>query len=434
MTVARMWHALGERARRDDPIRVALVGAGQMGQGLAATLGRLPGMRLLAVADLDLERARRALHHAGAAPSNVTEALTDRAAQAALARGCAVATTIPDIIPGVPVDVVVDATGDPLQAALTAVRAIEARRHIVLLSVEADVTVGHVLASRAREAGVVYTGAAGDEPAATKELVDFARFVGFEVICAGKGKNNPLDRSATAASLAAEARAKGMNPRMLAEFVDGTKTMVEMACLANATGLVPDVRGMHGARASAAELARVFVPVHDGGVLTRRGVVDFAMGVAPGVFVVIHTDHPILQDELRYLKIGDGPHFALYRPYHLASIETPLSIAAAALCGEATIAPAGPPRAEVVTMAKRALREGDRLELPGEATVYGLIESAEIAAEEGLLPIGLAPDAEVLVDMAPHQPIRWRDVRVRPTPLLKLRSEQDRMFALEVNR
>lgn len=434
MTLAGIREALARRARRQEPVRVGLVGAGQMGQGLAAVLGRIPGLRLVAVADLVGERARAALHHAGTAAADVAEVETEADAVAALGRARAVATTTPALLPSLPVDVVVDATGIPLQAASTALRAIEAGRHAVLLSVEADVTVGHLLARRAEQAGVVYTGAAGDEPAATKELVDFARLLGFEVVCAGKGKNNPLDRRATATSLAREAHARGLNPRMLAEFVDGTKTMVEMACLANATGLVPDVRGMHGASATPAQLSRVFVPAEDGGILTRRGVVDFAFGVAPGVFVVIHTDHRVVQEELRYLKIGEGPYFALHRPYHLASIETPLSIAAAALERQATIAPAGVPRAEVIAVAKRALRKGERLGLPGEDTVYGLIEGSETAAEEGLLPLGLAPNAELGVDLAADEPIRRADVTVEENLLWTLRVEQDRLFALEVAR
>lgn len=419
---------LVERERSGQPVRIGLVGAGQMGLGLAAVLGRIPGMRLAVVADLVLNRALDAFREGGTPREEIVEAGTARAARSALAQGRRVITAEGTLVPDLPVDVVVDATGIPLQAALTAERAIQAKRHIVLLSVEADVTVGHLLARRAAEAGVVYTGAAGDEPAATKELVDFAQFLGFEVICAGKGKNNPLDRRATARSLEAEGRARGMNPRMLAEFVDGTKSMVEMACLANATGLIPDVRGMHAAKATPVELAKVFIPIEDGGILKRRGVVDFAIGVAPGVFVVIHTDHPVIQEELRYLKMGDGPYFALYRPFHLTSIETPVSIARAALDLEPSIAPLPVPRAEVITVAKRALRRGERLGLAGEDTVYGLIEEADIAREEGLLPMGLAPNAQVLVDLAPDQPIRWEDVAVAETPLLGMRKEQDRMW------
>lgn len=416
---------LAERERAGAPIRVGLVGAGQMGLGLAAVLGRIPGMRLVAVADLVVGRAAAALRQNGAERAKIAEARTGVEARAASARGRLVATVAPEAVTELPVDVVVDATGVPLQAALTASWAMEARRHVILLTVEADVTVGHLLAKRAAEAGVVYTGATGDEPAATKELVEFAEFLGFEVVCAGKGKNNPLDRRANAQSLAAEARTSGVNPRLLAEFVDGTKSMVEMACLANATGLLPDVRGMHGAKATPAELAHVFIPEADGGILRRRGVVDFAMGAAPGVFVVVHTDHPVIHEELRYLKLGAGPYFALFRPFHLTSIETPVSIARAALEGEASICPLPTPVAEVITVAKRRLQSGERLGLAGEDTVYGLIEEAAVACRENLLPLGLAARAEVLRDLEADQPIRWDDVEVDDTPLLTMRREQD---------
>ena len=425
----RLTRRLIERERTGHPVQVGLVGAGQMGVGLGAALSRVPGMRLAAVADVVPERAATALREAGAGQGEIVEAGTGAAARAAHARRRRVATTAMEVVMELPVDVVVDATGIPLQAALTAARAIEAGRHIVLLTVETDVTVGHLLAQRATEAGVVYTGAAGDEPAATKELVEFAEFLGFEIICAGKGKNNPLDRRATDRTLAAEGRTRGVNPRLLAEFVDGTKSMVEMACLANATGLVPDVRGMHGATATPGELAAVFVPAADGGILTRRGVVDFAIGVAPGVFVVVRTDHPVIREELRYLKLGAGPYFALYRPYHLASVETSVSIARAALDGEATIAPRATPSAEVIAVAKRALRPGERLGLAGKDTVYGLIEEAGAARREGLLPLGVAPMAEVLASVDPDQPIRWADVAVAETPLLAMRKEQDQRWS-----
>jgi predicted homoserine dehydrogenase-like protein len=396
-----------------------------MGLALAAVLGRMPGMRLAAVADLILDRAAAAFGQAGVERGDIAEARTAAQAAAAAAQGRPVALSAAEAVAELPVDVVVDATGIPLQAALTASRAIEARRHVVLLTVEADVTVGHLLARRAAEAGVVYTGATGDEPAATKELVEFAEFLGFEVICAGKGKNNPLDRRATADSLAAEARKSGVNPRLLAEFVDGTKSMVEMACLANATGLRPDVRGMHGAKATPAQLAHVFVPAADGGILARGGAVDFAIGVAPGVFVVVRADHPVIAEGLRYLKLGEGPYFALYRPFHLASIETPVSIARAALDGEASICPLPSPLAEVITVAKRRLFAGERLGLAGEDSVYGLIDEAKTARRENLLPLGLAAGAELLRDLDVDQPISWDDVAIEDNALLALRQEQD---------
>lgn len=178
-------------------------------------------------------------------------------------------------------EAIVEATGVPEVGAVVAEAAIRCGRHVIMLNVEADVTVGRILKRMADAAGVVYSTSAGDEYAPAKELVEFARTLGFGVVCAGKGKNNPLDRTATPDSVAERARKLGANPWMLASFVDGTKTAVEMTCLANATGLVPDTRGMHGPRATVADLASVFRPRAEGGILDRKGVVDYAIGVAP---------------------------------------------------------------------------------------------------------------------------------------------------------
>jgi predicted homoserine dehydrogenase-like protein len=300
----------------------------------------------------------------------------------------------------------------------------------VLLNVETDVTVGPLLKRMADAAGVVYTGSAGDEPAATLELYDFARVLGLEIICAGKGKNNPLDHSATPNMQAARAQQVGASPKMLCSFVDGTKTMVEMAALANATGLRPDKRGMHGPEAQVKDLTRIFCSRAQGGILEQRGVVDYARGVAPGVFVVFSSDLPIVVDELRYLSMGDGPNWVLYRPYHLTSLETPISIARAVLNHEPTIQPAHGLIAEVLTIAKRGLHAGEEIDGIGGYTVYGGIDMAEVAREEGLLPLGLAQGATLRHDIEAGQVIRYADVAIDESQtVVQLRRLQDQMLA-----
>src|SRR5207248_1176919 len=251
------------------------------------------------------------------------------------------------------VEAVVEATGLHSIGAQVAYGTVSARRHIIMLIVETDVTVGYLLKRMADAAQVVYTTSAGDEPGSLKELYDFARALGFEVVAAGKGKNNPLDRTATPQQLMEQAKRQDMNPKMLTEFVDGSKTMVEMTAVANATGLVPDISGMHGPRATPDTLAQIFCPKEDGGILSQRGVVDYALGdIAPGVFLIITTDQPKVIKDLKYLRLGPGPYWALYRPYHLANIETPLSVAQAVLLKQTTLAPQGPPVAETTTVAK----------------------------------------------------------------------------------
>jgi predicted homoserine dehydrogenase-like protein len=267
------------------------------------------------------------------------------------------------------------------------------------MNVEADVTIGAYLAARADAAGVVYTLGAGDEPSSTVELVNFVRTLGYPVVAAGKGKNNPFRIDATPDQYVEEATRRNMNPRMLVEFVDGSKTMVEMVALANATGLVPDIPGMHGPAAPLETLASVFRPEDEGGLLSRKGVVDFtvAKGVAPGVFVVAEMTHPRLIERMNDLGIGHGagPYFTYYRPYHLTSLEVPLSAAAAVLFGQSHMRPLPVPLAEVGARAKRDLAPGETLDAIGQYGYRGFALSRKDALAQGALPLGLAQGARV---------------------------------------
>jgi predicted homoserine dehydrogenase-like protein len=423
-----LYEKLLQRERAGRPIAVGLVGAGQMGTGLVSQVACMQGMRVTAIADIALERARHAFTAAGVPDEAIVEAADPSSAAEALAANKRVISASADLLPQLDaLEAIIEATGVPDLGARIAFSAILGRKHIVLLNVETDVTVGPLLKRMADLAGVVYTGAAGDEPAATLELYQFAKALGLTVLCAGKGKNNPLNRAATPESLAAEARAKGTAPKMLCSFVDGTKTMVEMAALANATGLPPSRRGLHGPQVNTKQLPQVFAPVEQGGILEETGVVDYAIGdVAPGVFVVFTSALPVVIDELRYLKMGDGPNWALYRPYHLTSIETPLSVARAVLEGEATIAPAHGMVAEVITVAKRTLRAGEKIDGIGGATVYGLVERAAVAAAERLLPLGLAQHAVLLRDVPLGEPLAYDDVQLDETQtVVQLRRLQD---------
>ncbi len=197
------------------------------------------------------------------------------------------------------------------------------------------------LSAKAAEAGVVYTLGAGDEPSSTMELVNFLRGLGYPIVAAGKGKNNAFRIDATPDAYVEEATRRNMNPRMLVEFVDGSKTMVEMVALANATGLIPDIPGMHGPSAPVDSLHKVFCPREEGGLLSRKGVVDFtvARGVAPGVFAVAEMRHPRLRERMNDLQLGEGPYYTFFRPYHLTSLEVPLSAAAAVLHGQSHMRP-----------------------------------------------------------------------------------------------
>ncbi|GAA5128247.1 NAD(P)H-dependent oxidoreductase [Pseudonocardia adelaidensis] len=409
------------------PVRVGLVGAGQMGRGFVAQVRRISGMEVVAVADLDLQRATGALRAAGV--EHVTTGDDLDALSGVVADGGTVAVTDHTLAAALPVDMVIDATGVPEIGAEVALRSLLAGRHVGLLNVETDVTVGWMLSRIAAQSGAVYTLCRGDEPAETLKLVEFARDLAFDIVCAGKGKNNPLHPHATAAGLADEARRKKMNPKMLASFVDGSKAMIEMAALANAADLGVSRRGLSGYRTTVPELHDVFRPAADGGILDRSGVVDMATGpVAPGVFVVARSDEPTVREEMEYLGMGAGPYYSFYRPYHLASIEAPLSIPAAVLDGRSDIRPRAW-RAEVAAGAKRALRAGEVIDGIGGDCVYGVIDSAEAVKAEGFVPLGLLAGARLVRDVRQDHVLTRDDVEIdTSTTIAQLRALQDRLL------
>ena len=417
---------LEDLERTGRRIRVGMVGAGQMGEGLAVMLEAMSGMEPSVVVDSAPGRAKEAFVSAGTPPSQVVETDDADRAIAALSDGRRVASSDPSLAWCSPVDISVEATGIPEVGARVARGAINAGKHVLQMNVETDATVGYALHRMAGEAGVVYTLSGGDEPGAIMGLYDFAASLGFEVISAGKGKNNRLDRTATPERVAEVARRRQMNPKMLSSFVDGTKTMVEMTSLANGIGFKPDIRGMHGPPVTVKTIATTYVPTNCGGVLSGHGRVDYGRGVAPGVFVVFTTDHPKLIRDLGYLSMGSGPYYALYRPYHLANLETPISMARAVLYGETTLATPNPPSAETVAFAKRDLRVGEKIDDLGGYCVYGMIDNARSAASEGLLPVGLAPGAVVVSAVRAGDPITYRDVELdESSVIVSLRRLQD---------
>ena len=326
---------LQRREQEGKPIIAGLVGCGQMGSGMVHVTNRMAGMDTKAVADLDPNRAIAALTELGVTESGMCVTNQANEAEDALRAGKYIVTEDALLLTRLEgVDVVVEATGFTEVGAQVAWNCIQNQKHVVMLNAETDSAVGPLLARTARKMGCVYTVAMGDEPGVCKMLYNFSRILGFEVVCLGKGKNNVIDHYATPESCRAEAESKAMNPKMLAAFKDGTKTMVEMSIMSNATGLVPDVPGAHGAKVEIEDLARVLCPEEDGGILSQRGCVEYSTGkVAPGVFAIIATDDPHIMADLKFYSMGDGPYYLLYRPYHLCNIETPLSIAEAVIYG-----------------------------------------------------------------------------------------------------
>lgn len=398
MTIARMGLAaeLAARADKSGPITVGIAGAGQMGTDMVTQIALIPGMRLGAISEVVPQAAIDAAVLAGTGRDSIVSAASANAIDAAIEAGkLAITEDFHALCAAGRIDVIIDATGNPNVGTLIALEAMKNRKHVVMLNVEADITIGRFLKAEATKAGVVYTGAAGDEPAATLEMIGFAQAHGFDIVCAGKGKNNPLKFDAVPAEYEEEARARNMNARMLVEFVDGSKTMIEMVAVANATGLVPDVPGMHGPKATREELGTVLCTKADGGILNKAGVVDYSIGkgVAPGVFVVVKPRHPRVLERMIDLKVGPGPCFALLRPYHLTSLETPLSAARAVLHGTADMQPLDRPVAECVAIAKRDLAPGETLGKIGEADYRGFAMTWTEARDAGAMPLGLAERA-----------------------------------------
>ncbi|MFO0294901.1 MAG: NAD(P)H-dependent oxidoreductase, partial [Rhodospirillales bacterium] len=311
-----------------------------------------------------------------------------------------------------------------------------AGKHIVMMNVEADVTIGAWLRREAEKAGVVYTLGAGDEPSAAMELSGFVQELGYPVIAAGKGKNNPFRIDATPDAYREEAERRNMNPRMLVEFVDGSKTMIEMTAIANATGLLPDKPGMHGPDAKLADLHKVLCPREDGGLLSRRGVVDFtvAKGVAPGVFVITELRHPRLRERMNDLHLGEGPYYTFFRPYHLTSLEVPRSAAAAVLFGQSHMMPLPRPVAECAALAKTDLAAGRKLDAIGEYCYRGWAVTRADARAMKAIPLGLAQGATVTAPVARGDYLTERNCRLDESlEIVRLWRLQERMLERETS-
>jgi predicted homoserine dehydrogenase-like protein len=421
------------REESGKPIRVGIIGCGEMGTDLVTQIARMKGLRVGAIADRSGRNAQEAIRIAGldADFGRAVEGLPalDRAIEAGR---IAITDDAHTLLRSGLIDVVIDATGRPAAGAELGLATIRQGKHLVMMNVEADVTIGAYLKREADKAGVVYTIGAGDEPTATMELINFVTALGYPVVAAGKGKNNPFNPDAVPDDYREEAMRRNMNPRMLVEFIDGSKTMVEMTAIANATGLTLDIPGMHGPEATLKTLETTLVPKADGGILTRKGVVDYTVGkgVAPGVFVVAEMDHPRLCERMHDLKMGGkGPYYTFYRPHHLTSLEVPLSAARAVLYGEAEMFPLARPIAEVCARAKRDLAPGEVLDAIGETCYRSFAMRADEARAGDAWPVGMLHGGKVIAPIAKGELITRAKVALPlDTPLMTMRLELEAMF------
>lgn len=435
---------LKHRAAEGRPVRVGLIGAGKFGSMFLSQVRTTVGLHLMAVADLSAERARKAMTNTGWD----VEAVAAASFADALAKGGThVGEDSEALIKADGLDVVIDATGNPGAGIRHALLAARNGRHMVMVNVEADVLAGAYLAEEFRKAGLVYTLAYGDQPALVCEMVDWAETCGFRVVAAGKGtKYMPSYHQSTPETVwthfgitPEEAALGGMNPQMFNSFIDGTKSSIEMAAISNATGLLAPKDGLLFPPAGAHDLPRVLRPVADGGVLERKGMVEVVTSVERdgrqvvndlrwGVYVVFEAaDGDARGDyarrcfrEYNITVDPSGRYAALYRTVHLIGLELGVSVANAALRGEATGAPSAF-RSDVVAVAKKALVPGEMLDGEGGYTVWGRVMRAEDSLAIGALPIGLAHKVALKRPVAPGGVVRWEDVEIADSEAVRVR-------------
>lgn len=422
---------LSERAASGKPVRIGLIGSGEMGTDIVTRAAMMDGVEVAAISEIDPSAAHKAVEIARSTDGFSADANSAETLNTVIESGkTAIADNADAILESGLIDVVIDATGIPAVGAEIGLKAMERGKHLVMMNVEADVTIGAYLRREADRLGVVYSLGAGDEPSSCMELIEFVSAMGHKIVCAGKGKNNPLNIDALPEAYMEEAARRHMNPRLLVEFVDGSKTAVEMCAIANATGLIPDCDGMHGPAAGPKELAKTLIPRKDGGLLDGIGRVDYSIGkgVSPGVFVVIEAEHPRIRERLKDLKMGDGPYFEFIRPYHLTSLEVPLTCARAVLYGKADMVPLDQPVAEVAAVAKRDLKPGETLDQIGEYTYRAWAMETSRARSARALPAGLLTGAVTTAAIAKGELITAHNTKLPDARIVDLRRRQDEML------
>jgi predicted homoserine dehydrogenase-like protein len=446
MNLAKLF---GERAESGNPVRVGLIGAGKFGAMFLAQARRTAGMHLLAIADLDPEHARAALAKTGWPAERYAAASFDAAAASG-------ATYVSDdteaLLARQDLDVVVEATGDPRAGIRHCLGAIEHGHNVVMVNVEADVVAGPLLARKARQAGVIYSLAYGDQPALICEHVDWARACGFTVVSAGKGtRYHPSFHRSTPDTVWENfgttediAMRGGLNPKMFNSFIDGSKSGIEMTAVCNATGLTPQPDGLSFPPASCYELAEICKPRERGGALSHAGATEVVSSIRRdmsavehhlqlGTYVVVEAGHEYVghcAQEYGFLADANCEHIALYRPTHMIGLELGISVASVALRGEPTGEPDGF-RSDAVATAKRDLKAGEVLDGEGGYCVWGKQMPARDSLARGCLPLGLAQGVTLTSDIAEGAQLTWSDVAIDETDqAVQIRREMEAAFAI----
>jgi predicted homoserine dehydrogenase-like protein len=400
--------ALRELEATGRPIRVGMVGAGASGRPIALQLGTpVPGIRLVAIANRTLEHGERAFRDAGITEWRRVE--TAREAETAITHGLPVLTNDPSALTACDaIDVLVEVTGTIETAAGVVLDAFQHGKHVVLVNAELDSLLGPILKAKADQAGVVITHTDGEEPGVAMTLLRYLRSMGLRTVAAGNLKGM-VDYYRTPETQQAFAKKYDQDVRKVTSFADATKLSMEATVLANATGFQVGRRGMYG---PACEHVREIADLLPADRMLGTGLVDYALGAAPhtGAFVIVHEEAPLKKAQLAYYKLGDGPFYVFYTPYHLPYIQIASTIGRVVVHRDATVAPLAGPVCEVVTIAKRNLKAGERLDGIGGFCTYGLIDNAVAARAASALPVGLSEDCKLLRDVSKDDVISIHDV------------------------
>jgi predicted homoserine dehydrogenase-like protein len=419
--------ALEKRQREGNPVKVALVGAGYMGRGITLQIEQyITGMKLVAIANRTIAAAERAYREAGVEASKRVETVGQL--ETAIAHGdYAITDNALMLCQAQGIDAIIESTGDVEFSAHVAMEAIKNRKHIILMNAELDATVGPLLKVYADREGVVFTNADGDQPGVMMNLVRFVRTIGYKPVLAGniKGLQDHYRTPETQKGFAAQ---HNITPQMATSFADGTKISMENAVVANATGFKVGRRGMYGPRCAHVSEAIKLFPLEQ---MLNGGLVDYILGAepGPGVFVLGYNDHPVRQSYMKYFKMGEGPLYVFYVPYHLPHLEVPLTAARAVLFHDAAAAPLGGPVVDVITLAKRDLKAGETLDGIGGFTCYGVTENSDLCVSGNLLPMGLSEGCRLKRDIHRDETISYEDVHLPDNRLSdRLRAEQNELF------
>ncbi len=417
-----------KREAAGNPVRVGIVGAGFMARCIALQIiSSARGIQLVAIANRTLEKAELAYRDAGVA--DVVRVRTAKDLEASIeARKFAVTDSVSALCDAGNIDVVIEATGHVEFGTIACFEAIKNGKHAILIGAEIDASVGPILKTYADRAGVVFSYTDGDEPGVGMNLFRFLDSMGYRPVLMGQLKGF-LDRYRTPETQRPLAEKLKQNPQVLTSFADGSKLALEAAIMGNATGFVPQVRGMRGY--PCAHVNDMLKELHADD-FAKEGMVEYALGAAPhtGAFVICHNDHPEKRKLMSYLKMGDGPLYMFYQPYHLPPWQIVHSVARAALFKDPTITPRGAPVCDTVAYAKRDLAKGERLDGMGGFTCYGLVDRYEVCRTENALPIAISLDCCLKRAISKDAPITYSDVELPKDRLCdRLRNEQDQRFS-----